>query len=162
MYFGFQGFLLSPVSRHPIRMRLCSTLLDMSFNKLAKNFKVVVALALLFILGSCMGTENAVEFDTDNNLTIEEPCPSILLTDINPQKVELTVGETVTPTVELLTCEGKQILDINTWTSGDEAIATVDPESGLIMARSVGQTRVEVENETYGWLGSIDITVASE
>lgn len=105
-------------------------------------------LALIPLLGSC----NSYFF-----------CTAELEIRLEPTSVTLEVGETVTPTLELYTCGGSQrVPDTFVWTADEPQIASVDETNGTITSRSPGQTTVAVAGQTYGNLGTVEVTVLDE
>lgn len=69
-------------------------------------------------------------------------CPLILHTHVEPRTLTLTVGETVPlPEASQSGCaEPRHPVEIETWTSEDPTIASVDADSGVVVGVAPGKT----------------------
>jgi uncharacterized protein YjdB len=89
-----------------------------------------------------------------------EACTHELRIRLGPQDTTVRVGATYQARVGLSSCGGrKQLSDSFTWTAADAAVVRVDASTGRVTALATGETRVTVEGERYGRLGSIRVTV---
>jgi Bacterial Ig-like domain (group 2) len=87
-------------------------------------------------------------------------CTDELGISIKPTASTLAVGQTVSPTVRLSSCGGREhFTDAFTWRTADSAVVAVDSLSGRISARAPGVAHVEVRGARYGQLGEVVVTV---
>lgn len=90
------------------------------------------------------------------------PCTLELEARLEPRAVTLEVGESVTPTVGLYTCGGREIVtDTFIWSSGNPRIASVERTSGTITAHAVGQVEVEVLAQAADFTQIVNVTVVA-
>lgn len=103
-------------------------------------------LALVPLLGSCF--------------LVPRECTLELEGRLEPRAVTLEVGESITPTVGLYSCGGReQLSDTFIWTSENPEVASVERSTGTITARSVGQVDVEVLAQEYDLSQVVEVTV---
>lgn len=111
-----------------------------------KTALIVTFMAVAPLLSSCFLGPSACTLELEERL--------------DPTTVVLEVGESITPTFELYSCQGeKQLEDSFTWVSANPQIASVDRMSGAITALSVGKTDVEVSGKEYRVTQAVKVTV---
>lgn len=72
-------------------------------------------------------------------------CTLELSSNLRPREATIKVGESTTPTFEIMSCGGREmVLDTIVWTSANPQIASVDRTTGTITGRSVGQVEIHV------------------
>ena len=107
---------------------------------------IFAVMAIAFLLNSCF--------------LVPTTCTLELEERLDPETVTLEVGESVTPTFELYSCQGeKQLENSFTWTSANPQIASVGRVSGTITALSVGKTDVKVSGQEYNVAQVVEVTV---
>lgn len=99
---------------------------------------------LTFLLGSCASTYCTLELEAR----------------LDPKAVTLAIGESLTPTVGLYTCGGRETVDDTfVWTSKNLQVASVERTGGKIMALTAGQAKVEVFAQKTEIAQIVDVTV---
>ena len=87
-------------------------------------------------------------------------CTAELRVRTTPTSIQLSVGETVTVSVALSTCGGKQKLsDTFVWSADDTAIVRVDSSLARVTARQAGSTIVVGTGRVYGRVAYIPAAV---
>ncbi len=83
-------------------------------------------------------------------------CTDELRVHFTPADTSIVVGQGFTASVELATCGGAVGLsDVFMWQSENAAVATVDAQSGQVVARSPGETRIAAKGARYGSVGGV-------
>lgn len=89
-------------------------------------------------------------------------CDADLRVRFDSMNRTLAVGESFTPSVELLGCGGTEPLsDVVTWAAQDTSIVRVDAASGRTLALSPGTTVVVATGQTYHGVGGVSVTVVA-
>jgi hypothetical protein len=87
-------------------------------------------------------------------------CTDELRVHFAPADTSILVGQGFTAAVQLATCGGAvRLSDAFLWQSENTAVATVDAQSGQVVARSPGDTRITAKGERYGSVGGMFISV---
>lgn len=110
-----------------------------------KLLNVLLSVCVLtFLLGSCDLTYCTLELEGR----------------LDPRAATLVVGGSITPTVGLYTCGGKEtVKDTFVWTSTNTHVASVERASGEITALAEGRAKIEVLAQETGFVQIVDITV---
>ena len=95
-------------------------------------------------------------------VTVAGCCDADLQSRISPANRTLAVGESFTPSVELLSCGGTRPLsDVITWSAQDSTVVRVDPGTGRTTALRSGTTSVVASGAKYGYAGAVTVVVAA-
>ena len=107
------------------------------------NFRIIGA--AIFLLASC----------------VEADCTLELGIAVQPQPVNLVVGQSATPDIRVTTCSGRKEVHVTDWRweSSDTAVARVDSISGRITGVAVGQTTVVSRSRLQGLLAGVVVIV---
>ena len=107
----------------------------------------VLLLGAVVVLGACDAISPAV-------------CTADLQSVVSPTSAVLSVGDSATATAEAFGCGGTQRLEEDMrWSSRDSTVADVDPKTGMVRARSVGQTEIIGEDLGPYGIGPVRIPV---
>ena len=87
-------------------------------------------------------------------------CTDELRVHFTPADTSIVVGQRFTASVRLATCGGAVGLsDVFMWQSENAAVATVDAQSGQVVAQSPGVARITAKGARYGSVGGVLISV---
>ena len=87
-------------------------------------------------------------------------CPDDLRIVRSPADTTIRVGESFTPVFQFRGCAGRRVLsDELTFTSTDQAVLSVNAQSGHATAVTPGQAQIEVRGARYGGPWPIAVTV---
>jgi len=87
-------------------------------------------------------------------------CTDELRVHFTPADTSILIGQVFTASVQLASCGGAvRLSDAFVWQSENAAVATVDAQSGEVVARGPGQTRITANGERYGSVGGLLISV---
>jgi len=90
-----------------------------------------------------------------------DPC-TVLHVHFSPTDTTIVVGEQFRASVELATCGGSgHVTDAFTWRAADSVIASVNPVSGQVFGRSLGETRILATGREFGAVGGLRLVVQS-
>lgn len=110
----------------------------------------VPMLMLLGALVSCSAQNNA------------PTCPADITHTLEPRVVSLAVGETATPKLRVFTCAGTIEETVSpVWISMNSEVASVNGQSGTILGRAPGETRVRVTEQKSLTDDYVKVTVTS-
>lgn len=116
-----------------------------------RRVRVRASFASLFLAAAAAGC--------DDPLT-PTACTRELRIDVRPEAPVLEVGQSLTATVRLSSCGGReQLEDRFSWRIADAAVATVDPRSGRLTGVTPGTTALEVHGAHYGVSATVPVTV---
>lgn len=89
-------------------------------------------------------------------------CDADLRWRFNPTARTLAIGESFTPSLQLLGCGGTEPLsDVITWTAQDSSIVRVDRATGRTIGLRSGTTLVVGTGERYHTGGGVTVTVVA-
>jgi len=89
-----------------------------------------------------------------------EVCTDELRVHFTPADTSILIGQVFTASVQLASCGGAgRLSDAFVWQSENAAVATVDAQSGEVVARGPGLTRITANGERYGSVGGLLISV---
>ncbi len=85
----------------------------------------------------------------------KEICPASVRIDYTPPDATLAVGQRFTASMKIYECHSDvpSAVAVSNWVSRDPEIVTVDSASGLLTAKSAGQTVLSAEADGHRYYG---------